>query len=288
MSTSTTTAPAFTPTGRDLGFGGIMSSEWIKLRSIRSTWWCFAILLLLTVGFSALLSSTLSFGDGPSPTGDAAQSLAVQAVTISTTFGALVIGVLGVLIISGEYGTGMIRSTLTAVPRRTPALIAKALVFALATFVVSALSFAISVPISVALLAGTGIDVDLGDPKYWLALLGGVVYLVLVGLIAFSIGAIIRNTAGSVAVALGLVLAAPIVLSIVSALTQLVWLQNVEKLLPSTAGGTLSSYPIDATGATPAADGLWTFEPWQGLLVLVVWVVVLFTTATVLLKRRDA
>ena len=286
MSTTTTT-PVFTPTGRDLSFGGAMSSEWIKLRSIRSTWWCFAILLVLTVGFSALLSAALSF-DTP-PTGESAQSFAVQSVTISTAFGSLVISVLGVLIISDEYGSGMIRSTLTAVPTRTPALVAKALVFAIATFVVAAVSFGISIPLSVALLSGKGIETDLGDPKYWLALLGGVVYLTLVGLIAFSLGAIIRNTAGSVAVALGLVLAAPIVLNIVSALTQLVWLRNIEMLLPSAAGTTLASYPTDsAAEGIPTTEGLWVFEPWQAALVLVAWVVVLFTTAAVLLKRRDA
>ncbi|MFG6503141.1 ABC transporter permease subunit [Microbacterium sp. P05] len=285
MSTSTPTR-VFTPTGHDVSFSGAVRSEWIKLRTIRSTWWCYAILFVLVVGFSALLSSTLSVE--PAPTGAAAQSLAVQAVTISTTFGALVVSVLGVLIISGEYGTGMIRSTLTAVPKRLPALVAKALVFAIATFVVSAISFAVSVPISVALLSGKGLEIDLGDSQYWLALLGGVGYLVLVGLIAFSLGAIIRNTAGGVAVALGLVLAAPIVLSIISALTQLTWVLNLEKLLPSSAGGLLSTYPVTDAAAAPTPDGVWVLEPWQGGLILVVWFVVLFTTAAVLLKRRDA
>ncbi|GAA2081531.1 ABC transporter permease subunit [Microbacterium hatanonis] len=284
MSTSTPT-PVFTPTGRDLSFGGVVASEWIKFRSIRSTWWCFAILVVLTVGFSLLLSASLSVD--PAPTGDSAQSLSVQAVTISTTFGALVVSVLGVLIISGEYGTGMIRSTLTAVPKRTPALLAKALVFAIATFVVAVISFGISIAVSVALLSGKGLETDLADPQYWLAILGGVGYLVLVGLIAFSLGAIIRNTAGSVAVALGLVLAAPIVLNIVGVLTQLVWMQNLEKILPSSAGSALAAYPVESSGG-PTTEGLWTIEPWAGGLILVAWVVVLFSTAIVLLKRRDA
>jgi ABC-2 type transport system permease protein len=284
MSTSTPT-PVFTPTGRDLSFGGVVASEWIKFRSIRSTWWCFAILVVLTVGFTLLLSASLSVD--PAPTGDSAQALSVQAVTISTTFGALVVSVLGVLIISGEYGTGMIRSTLTAVPKRTPALLAKALVFAVATFVVAVISFGISIVVAVALLSGKGLETDLADPQYWLAILGGVGYLVLVGLIAFSLGAIIRNTAGSVAVALGLVLAAPIVLNIVGVLTQLVWLQNLEKILPSSAGSALAAYPVESSGA-PTTEGLWTIEPWAGGLILVAWVVVLFSAAIVLLKRRDA
>jgi ABC-2 type transport system permease protein len=275
----------FTPTGRDLSFGGVVASEWIKFRSIRSTWWCFAILVVLTVGFTLLLSASLSVD--PAPTGDSAQALSVQAVTISTTFGALVVSVLGVLIISGEYGTGMIRSTLTAVPKRTPALLAKALVFAVATFVVAVISFGISIVVAVALLSGKGLETDLADPQYWLAILGGVGYLVLVGLIAFSLGAIIRNTAGSVAVALGLVLAAPIVLNIVGVLTQLVWMQNLEKILPSSAGSALAAYPVESSGA-PTTEGLRTIEPWAGGLILVAWVVVLFSTAIVLLKRRDA
>jgi ABC-2 type transport system permease protein len=285
---STTLTPVFTPTGRGLSFGGILRSEWIKLRSIRSTVWCYAILVVLIVGFGALLSSALS-ADGV-PTGGAAQSLAVQAVTIGVALASLVVSVLGVLIISGEYGTGMIRSTLTAVPTRLPALIAKAFIFTVVTFVVSAIAFAIVVPISVALLSGKGIDVDLGDIDYWLALLGAVGYLVLVGLIAFSIGAIVRNTAGAIAVTLGLIMAAPIVLNIIGSLTQLTWLSNITTILPSGAGDALYSYPGDPGGAAaaPVVEGLWTLEPWQGLVVLVAWVVVLFTTAAVLLKRRDA
>ena len=285
MSTPTTTR-VFTPSGADLSFGGMLRSEWIKLRSIRSTIWCFAILVALTVGFGALLASTIS-----APTGmpaETAQSLSVQAVTIGISFGSLVISVLGVLIISGEYGTGMIRSTLTAVPRRVPALFAKAIVFAVVTAIVSALAFAIVVPISVGLLSGKGIETDLADPAYWLALLGGVAYLVLVGLISFSIGAIVRNTAGAIAVALGLLLAAPIVLSLVGSLTQLTWLQNLATLLPSQAGGALYGYHSDAAAPVPAPEGIWTLEPWQGGLVLVVWFAVLFVGAAVLLKRRDA
>jgi ABC-2 type transport system permease protein len=278
MSTQT---PVFTPTGPDLSFVGELRSEWIKLRSIRSTWWCFAIFVVLTVGLGALVASTISAMGGSD-----AQSSAVQAVTVGISFGALVIGVLGVLVIAGEYGTGMIRSTLTAVPTRVPALIAKALVFAVVTFVVSVVAFAITVPITVGLLSRTDIVVDLGDPAYWLALLGGAGYLVAVGLISFCIGAILRNTAGGVAVSLGLVLVVPIVIGIIGGLTQLTWLINVGRLLPSELGTTLYGYP--STGATAPASDFWVFEPWQAALLLLAWVVALFTTAAVLLKRRDA
>lgn len=284
--------PPFTPAGNGLGFGGIVRSEWVKLLSVRSTWWAYAILLVLTVGLAAQMSSSLSFAgvDGV-PTQDAMQDLAVYAVMVSTDFGALIVSVLGVLVIAGEYGTGMIRSTLTAVPKRLPVLFAKALVFAVATFVVSALAFAVAVPISVGLLSGNGIAVRVDDPQYWLALLGGVGYLVLVGLIAFAIGALLRNTAGGIAVALGLVLAAPLALGLTLGFVQSAWAENLAMLLPSTAGNLLFSYPTEQSWvnlAPPAVGSGWVTEPWQGGLVLIAWITVLLTTAAVLLKQRDA
>ncbi|GAA1752568.1 ABC transporter permease subunit [Agromyces humatus] len=290
--TTATMPQEITPVARDLGFAGIIRSEWIKLRSVRSTWWSLAILLALTVGLGAQVSSSLSFqGVAGVPTQDAVQDLAVYAVMVSTDFGALIVGVLGVIVIAGEYGTGMIRSTLTAVPMRVPVLFAKALVLAAAIFVVSAVAFAVTVPISVGLLAGNGVAVRLDDPQYWLALLGGTGYLVLVGLIAFSIGAVLRNTAGGIAVALALLLAAPVALGLVLGLTPSTWLETVSTLLPSLAGTVLYSYPTTQSWvnlSTVTADDGWLTEPWQGALVLIVWVVVLFTAAAVLLRRRDA
>ncbi|MDL5350924.1 ABC transporter permease [Microbacterium sp. zg-YB36] len=289
---STTTAhPALSPVGHDLRFTGVLRAEWIKLRSIRSTWWAYAILVVLTVGLGAQMSASLSFqGVDAVPTQDAVQDMAVYAVMVSTDVSTLIVSVLGVLIIAGEYGTGMIRSTLTAVPKRLSALLAKALVFVVVTFVVSAVAFAITVPISVGLFAGNGFDVALDDPHYWLALLGGAGYLVLVGLIAFGIGALLRNTAGGIAVAVGLVLAAPLALSLVLGFASSGWVENVATLLPSTAGSLLFSYPTEQSWVDllPPESASWLTEPWQGALVLVAWAVVLFTAAAVLLKRRDA
>lgn len=290
--TTTTTSRTFTPMGDDLSFGGTLRSEWIKLRSVRSTWWSFATLLALTVGAGAQVSSSLSFrGVDAVVTPEVSQSLAVYALTVSTDFGALVVSVLGVLVIAGEYGTGMIRSTLLAVPQRVPALAAKALVFAAATFLVTAAAFAITVPISVTMLSGNGVAVDTSDLQYWLSLLGAAGYLVLVGLIAFSLGAIIRNTAGGIAVSLGLVLAAPLVLSLMLGLAQQAWVEHVAMLLPSNAGAILFGYPAEYSWANPSQPverSGWIAEPWQGGLVLVAWVVALFATAALLLRRRDA
>jgi len=286
MST-TNASPVFIPAEGDLDFGGVITSEWVKLRSVRSTWWAYAILLTVAVGVGAQVSSSLGFEGMPGvPTQDAIQDLAVYAVTVSTDFGALIVGVLGVIVIAGEYGTGMIQSTVTAVPRRVPILFAKALVVAAATFVVSSVALAMTVPVSVMLLAGNGVVVRIDDPQYWIVLLGGVGYLVLVALIAFSIGALLRSTAGGSGATLGLLLVAPLAMSFLPT-----WAANIAVLLPSVAGDVLMSYPTDQSWvdlAAPTAGSDWITEPWQAGLVLIAWVVVLFTAAAVLLKQRDA
>lgn len=294
MST-TAIAPIFIPTGRDLSFGGAVRSEWVKLRSIRSTWWSYALLVLITIGLSAQMSSQLNF-DGMSvkPSHEAIQAMGVYATMVSLDFSALVVSVLGVLVIACEYGSGMIRSTLVAVPKRVPALLAKATVFAVMTFAISAIAFAVTIPISVGLLGVNGYNVDLGDTNYWLAYLGGATYLTLVGLIAFSIGAIIRNTAGGIATALGLAFVAPLILGVISGMSPQMWIQNLQSLLPSRAGMALFTHPGYQAFASPGRPpqtppkGIWILDPGQGALILVAWIVVLMTTAAILLKRRDA
>lgn len=292
---SATTTPVFAATGQNLSIGGIIHSEWIKLRSIRSTWWIYAAIVAITVGVGAQMSSSTSFAwfDGEvAQTGQ--QYAGVNVINLSTDINVLIVGVLGVVVIAGEYSSGMIRSTLTAVPRRVPALLAKALVFAVVTFLIGAMAVAVTIPISIPLLAGNGIDIRLDDPHYWRAMIGSVGYLVMVGLMAFAIGAFLRNIASGIATALGLVFVVPLGLGLVAggAASQ-VWLHNLVALLPFNLGRALTSHPGYAEFVAPGsplnrAEGLWVLEPWQGALGLVVWVVVLFSVAIVTLKRRDA
>lgn len=293
MGTSRTSVSTATPRG--LSAGGVMHSEWIKLRSIRSTWLTYCVLLVVTVGVGAQMSSSTSFAwlDG-GITQLGMQAAGVNAVIISTDVNVLVVSVLGVLVIAGDYSTGMIRSTFIAVPRRVPALLAKSFVFAVVTLLVATLAVAITIPISIALLAANDIDIRLDDPHYWRAMIGSIGYIVLIGLIAFGIGAILRNIVGGVAVALGLVFVAPLALGLVSgSSTPQVWLQNVTALLPFNLGRALNTHPGYADFASPGVplqrpEGLWVLEPWQGALGLVAWAIVLLTAAIVLVKRRDA
>src|SRR5688572_15962674 len=101
-------------------FSGVLRSEWIKLRSLRSTVWSYAMLVLVSLGLAAIMAATLnSVATGPVPE-DAQVSILMQVSSFPVALGQLIVAVLGVLLISGEYGTGMIRSTFSAVPRRLP------------------------------------------------------------------------------------------------------------------------------------------------------------------------
>jgi len=269
-------------------FGGILRSEWIKLMSLRSTIWCYAILVFLTLGLAALFGSTL-YVEGMTLDHDTQQTFAVQAVTFSVGMSQLVVAVLGALVITGEYGTGMIRSTLTAVPARLPALFGKIVVFGAVTFVISLVAMVLSALLSAPLLANSGVDVDFADGAYWAALVGAAGFLALTGVFATAVGTIVRNSAGAIAIVLGFVLVLPTIVQIFAAITRAEWVANLGNFLPSNAGSRMSAYIGEsAASADPLGLGGFVLEPWQGALVLVAWVVALLALASVLLKQRDA
>lgn len=283
---TTATAPA--PTGRiGVTFPRVVRSEWIKLRTLRSSMWCLALVLLLTIGFGLLLAATVNQPQQGSMATDAQKQLVVQVATLGVNFTQLVVAVLGVLVISGEYTTGMIRSTFAAVPTRLPALFAKLLVTVVAIFVVGLVAIVVTALLTAPILAGKGVDSHLFDSDVMLALVGGAGYLALIAALAFSIGAILRNSAGGIASALGLILVVPPILSIISSITQATWIRNVAAFLPSSAGEKMFALAPAATTPQPSTE-LVTLTGGEGLLVLLAWVVVLLAIATVLVKRRDA
>ena len=275
-----------TASGSGISFGGVLRSEWIKLRTLRSTSWCYLILVVLTIGLAALITSAYPKPEG-TPTRETQQALWLMVTTLGINFGQLVAAVLGALVITGEYGTGMIRSTFAAVPKRLPAVIAKVLVFGVTTFIVTLFSLVVAALITAPLLGNKGVNVDFGDGHFWLGLVGGAGYLALIGIVALGVGLIVRNSAGGIAAALGLVLVVPIIFQVISGILQKsMWPQNVASFLPSSAGGKLFAYPA-ANPATPP-DGLVVLDTWQGLLVLLGWVVLVLVVGGILVKRRDA
>jgi ABC-2 type transport system permease protein len=249
------------------------------------------------VGITLLVASVIP--DTHTTSVSAQKTLQVTVATAGLGLSQLIAAILGVLVISGEYTTGMIRSTFAAVPKRTPAILAKALVLGVTIFVVGLVSIAIGALVTAPILSGKGVPNNLGDADVLRPLLGGAGYLALIGLLAFTFGAIIRVSAGGIAAILGLVLVAPGILQLISSLAQVKWLSNVAAFLPSEAGAKI--YAFSATGshtgtvggpraaaAAASTAGTVDLNAWHGLLVLAAWVVVGLVVSLILAKRRDA
>jgi len=307
MTTATATQRPVHPelAGAKLSFPRLVRSEWIKLRSIRSTWWCWGILIIVTVGLGALVGGNVhaygEHGELISVHGVDAQRYVVTAATVGVIFAQLVAAVLGVLVIAGEYTTGMVRGTFSAAPRRIGSLLAKALVLSVSTFVVTAIGIWASALVTWPLLRSNKIDVDLGNPAVYWPLFGAALYVTLTTLLAFGLGLLLRNAAGGIATAMGVLLILPIVAVIVySATSQPLWLYNVIQFLPANAGGHLYGFqggdpagfsfnpgpPTDDQGK--AVSGAIQMHALGGFITLLAEVVVIGGVAAVLAKRRDA
>lgn len=271
--------------GARLTFPHLVRSEWIKQRSIRSTLWCYLVIFVLNIAMS-VLPALAANPNGRHLTGDMANRTVVMINTINVNLTALVAAVLGVLIISGEYGTGMIRSTFAADPRRYGAVGAKALVLAATTLVVSAVSVWLGALGSAPILSSHNIDVHLNNPDVFWPILGALLYVTMITLLAFGIGLLIRASAGGIAITLGLLLVVPTILSAIAELTHQTWVADIGQFLPSRAGGQLYAYQA---GNQPAgAGGAITLNAWQGFSVLAAEVIAVGIAAMTLLKRRDA
>jgi ABC-2 type transport system permease protein len=284
MSTSVLTSPTETtsqasPPVNDvrLTFPRVVRSEWIKFRTLRSTIWTLAITLLLMVGivtlFSAILASQETQRGGPS---------SIDVFTIAASMASLAVVVLGVLVITGEYSTGMIRSTLAAVPRRLPALWAKGVVLTASILLVSTVAVGISLGVMQLFLGAKGLAPDLADGETVRILVGVPLYLTAIALLAFAIGALLRHSAGALATVLGLLL-------VIENLFLIPWkpLQHISPFLPGTAGSKILMPQAEINTMSQGAVGA-ALGPWQGYAVLLAWVAVLLTAAAVLLRRRNA
>jgi len=258
-------------------FGDLMRSEWTKLRSVRSTAWSLITFVVVTVGFTALITWLIAANWAQANPEDRAATVADPVATILGTglyFGQLVICVLGVLAISSEYSTGMIRSSLLAVPRRLPMLAAKGAVFALLVLAVSELVAFGSFFAGSAILRSHA-PVALGDPGVARAVIGAGLYLAVLGLFSIAIGTVARHTAGAISTAIGVVFVLPIIASFLPA----GWGQHVHDYLPSVAGAMIAQ-------ASQGADQV--LSPWQGFGVFCAWTALLLAAAFYLLRRRDA
>ncbi len=265
-----TATPATTPRSRTvsrsrLAFTHLLRSEWIKIRSLRSTWWSLGIAAVLSIGISMMIAAaTANSGPGFPP---------VSIILLPTQFTMLVAGILGAIVVTGEYSTGMIRSTLTAAPRRGAVLAAKAIVtsaiIAITVIVVYGIAIAATTPI-----VPQGIDWSQPSQSV-IPLMFGVLAMVAYTLIGLGFGFFIRNGAGAIAATVGVLFVLPIVFSLFSIAGEgWRWIVDLTRYLPSNAGGTLAS---------PGADNVV-----PALLALAGWVIVALALGWIVLRTRDA
>ncbi len=280
----TTAAPAtiagvpLPDAGHRPGFSHLMAAEWTKIRSVRSTVWTILIFIVVTIGFTALITwLTASNWNGPhAATRDASflNDPTGGILGVGGFLGEMVIGVLGVLVISTEYSTGVIRSSLLAVPRRLHMLAAKVIVFAALLFVVAEVVMFSSFFIGATILH-SHVQVALGDRNVTRAVIGDGLYLTVIGIFSLAIGGLIRHTAGGIATAIG----AMFLLPIIGPLLPSSWGAHINAYLPVQAGSVIGSTNQSASQLLSA---------WQGFGVLCIWAAVLLAGAAVLLRKRDA
>jgi ABC-2 type transport system permease protein len=257
---------------------GLLAAEWTKIRSVRSTLWSLLAFMVVAIGFSALIMIVIA-NTWNSP-GNHPNHLRLLADPTSVLFGAgfglgqLALCVLGVIVITSEYSTGAIRSSLLAVPRRIPMLAAKVAVFALLDLVVSAITVFAVFFITTAILR-SHVSITLSQPGILRACIGGILYLTVLGMFAIAVGGLIRHTAGAISTVIALVLVVPPLITLIPGTIA----NHIHGYLPNVAG------QLVAQSTQQPADVL---SPWQGFAVFCLWTLVLLAAAGWLLIRRDA
>ena len=246
------------------------ASEWIKFKTLRSTWAVLGVAVLGMVVIGLIVAYNTRHLSSHLQANDLAPSGTLQGYYL----GQLLIGALGVLFVSGEYSTGMIRSTLAAVPKRVPVLWAKLAVFVAVTFTSMIVICFVTFLSAQGLLSHYRAGWSLSEPGVLRVVIGTAIYLTLIGVIGGVLGWIVRSTPGALVAYIGLTLVLPALFGNVLGHFG----ENVGKFFPSSAG---------ARFAASLPEG-YSLTPGWGLAVLVGWVVVGLAVAAFLLRRRDA
>jgi ABC-2 type transport system permease protein len=315
---ATTTAPSsgmqLSPlpaaTGR-AGLAGALRSEFTKLRSVRSTYWTIIALFVVSVGFAAIAGAAITSNLHGNPANKAAMDATQASLGGFFELGQLVVAVLGALVITSEYSTGMIRTSLTAMPRRGTVFAAKLIVFTTVTLIISVITSFIAFFVGQALLSSSGVAASLfhnvtipayantspppGGPgsgappvvtfsgsivitpgDVLMAIIGTALFVTSVALIAFALGSIIRHSAGAITAAIGLMFVVPIII----ALLPNTWSWDLRRFFPDAAGRVLS---VTIGNQNPH---LWS--AWPQFAVTLIWAAALLVAGTYLFRKRDA
>jgi hypothetical protein len=240
----------------------VIGSEWTKFHTLRSTRWTLLIAVLLTIGLGALFSLVIPDQFDSMTTTEQAAFDATSTSLTGIVFSQLAFGVLGVLLITAEYSTGMIRSTLAVVPGRLPVLWAKLTVLAGVTFVLTLIAGLIAFVLGQTLMSSHGVDVALSTGSFG-KILGATAYVTLAGMIGLAIGALLRNTAAGISTYVGVFFVLPI---IAQALPTSISSHFVQ-YLPSNAGGVMFGLTDDVTNALTPLTGLAVLSAYTAILI---------------------
>jgi ABC-2 type transport system permease protein len=251
-----------------------MAAEWTKLRSLRSTGWTLAAMVVSTIGLAALLCAVNAAEWSSFSAADRAIWDPTNQSLAGTIFGQLAIAVFGVLAITGEFASGTIRSSVAAVPRRTPLLVAKAAVYGGVALVVGEVVSLASFLMGQAIFAGRVPHASLGQPGVARAVLLAGVYLALICLISMGVGCLLRHTAGAITAAVALLLFVPAITAALPTSFQ----NSFGMYLPEQLAGS----SMGAVVHVPHA-----LSPWAALGVLSIYAAVALGAAGWALARRD-
>ncbi|MET7473268.1 ABC transporter permease subunit [Streptomyces sp. NPDC005648] len=256
----------------------VLRSEWAKFWSLRSSWITLGVAVLLLIALGAIASATYSpdatTGQPPGPGSGSGTQDAVSLALLGSTFASLAVGVLGVLMSAGEYTTGMIRSTLSAVPRRLPVLWTKSAVIGLITLVATTIGALAAFQLGTLGLHGDAIAMSLGDDGVLRSLVGAGLYLGLVAVFGVALGMLLRSSAGAIAVLVGILLILPGLANLLPDS----WYNTINPYLPSNAGSSI--YHLHQAAHT--------LSPGAGLAVFTGWVALTLAGAALRLVRTDA
>jgi ABC-2 type transport system permease protein len=255
-------------------FSGLLGSEWTKLRTVRSTMWTLGLTILIGVVISVLATAATRANWFTATPASRAGFDPIGRSLIGVFFGTFTIGVLGVLVMSAEYGTGTIHAVFCAAPRRLRVLAAKTVVFGAVALVISEITSFASFFLGQAFLTAPVPHATLATPGALRAVAGSGLYLCVIGLFALGLASIIRHTAGAISAFAGILLLVPIIGAALPTSLD----NDLARFVPFRIGEEMVSGP-------PLAN---TFSPWTGLAVLCAYVAVLLIIGAVVLVKRDA
>jgi ABC-2 type transport system permease protein len=250
----------------------VFKSEWTKLRSVRSTRWSFLAAIAFTIGIAAIACAVVSHHWPQMSAQDKADFHPLEPNLAGVQLAQLALGVLGVLVITAEYSTGMIRASMTAVPHRLPVLWAKAVVYGFVTLVLMVPSVLVAFVVGESIFSGRHINVGFTHPGVARAVIGSALYLTVIGLFGLGLGAIVRNTAGGIATFSGVMFVLPPLMNVLPSS----WNHAASPYLPLSAGQAIMS--------TSSGNHL---SPWVGFALLCGYAAAALAVASVLLVRRD-